>query len=165
MYVPTNKPPKHANPEHDHHITQARFDKITLDLKKLKEKLEYAQSEVGRLAQMGDFSENMAYSMAKGRLRWLNRRILEIESQIQLAEIIKPSSKPQKIEIGHQVTIEVNSNQKIYLILGPVESDPENDVISYKSPIGSALIGHKVGDKINIKIADKEVTYALTNIK
>lgn len=165
MYVPTNKPPKLPNPEHDPHITQARFNKITSELNKLKEKLEYARSEVGRLAQMGDFSENVAYSMAKGRLRWLNKRILELESQIQLAEIIKPNPNCKKVEIGNEVLVKSNNKEKSYLILGPVESDPKNNIISYKSPIGSALIGCVVGDSIDITIAQKIVNYTIINIK
>jgi transcription elongation GreA/GreB family factor len=114
---------------------------------------------------MGDFSENVAYSMAKGRLRWLNKRILELESQIQLSQIIKLSPTSKKIEIGNKVTIILDNKEKVYLILGPVESDPENNIISYKSPIGSALMGHKVGDKIKIIIAKKERIYTITKIQ
>src|SRR3989339_1674431 len=109
MQIPITKPSPYANPEHDPYITQDKFDEIDNELKKLKNKLEYSQSEVARLAQLGDFSENVEYSLAKGRLRWLNRRILELESILQLAQIIKPKKNLKKIEIGHKVVVKIKN--------------------------------------------------------
>jgi len=156
MQVPITKPCPYGNPEHDPHITLGHLNSLKDELKKIKSKLNYAQSEVARLAQLGDFSENVEYSIAKGKLRGLNRRILELESQILLAQIINPTKNSKVIEIGHKVEILINEQEKTYTILGPAEVNPNKNIISYKSPLGSELIGKKLREKFKVKIGTQE---------
>ena len=182
MQVPITKPCPYGNPEHDSHITLGHLNNLKDELKKLKSKLNYAQSEVARLAQLGDFSENVEYSIAKGKLRGLNRRILELESQILLAQIINPTKNSKAIEIGHKIEIKIknideilkrvqddndkiqDSAKKTYTILGPAEASPSQNIISYISPLGSALIGKKLGEKFKVKIGTQEKEIEILNI-
>src|SRR3989344_1347139 len=110
-----------------------------------------------RLAEMGDFSENAAYQMAKGRLRGINQKILELEDQLSHAELIKSGSDTGTVQLGNKVTIEINGGEKSYRILGSSETDPKQGVVSYSSPMGTALMGRAVGDRVKIKLADKEM--------
>lgn len=120
--------------------------------------------EVKRLAEFGDFSENVEYQLAKGKLRGINNTITTIENQLKNATIIEPNSQHEVVQIGHQVTIENDGKQKTYLILGSTETNPQKGVISHVSPLGSALIGKKVGENVELKIADKEVSYIIKEI-
>lgn len=119
--------------------------------------------EVSRLAQNGDFSENAEYQIAKGKLRGLNRRILKLERQLAIAEIIAPK-QGERVEIGHRVTVETEGIERDFTILGKNEIDLEKGIISYTSPIGAALIGMRVGDEVTIMLPKGEVLYRILNI-
>src|SRR3989344_2947089 len=92
MRVPIRKPGKYAHLKPDLHVTEAKFRELKDKLERLKASQPAAAQEVKRLAEMGDFSENAAYQMAKGRLRGINEHILELEDQLSHAELIKSGS-------------------------------------------------------------------------
>jgi len=165
MRVPIRKPGKYSNLQPDFHITEQKYNELQLDLKKLLEiKRPQAIAEVKRLALDGDFSENAAYQIAKGRLRGINRAILDIENRIKKAIIIKHRPDNNQVGIGNQVIVEVNGKEKKYLILGSSETDPANGIISHNSPIGSALLGKKNGAEIKIILNNKEIIYKIKKI-
>ncbi len=60
--------------------------------------------------------------------------------------------------------MEVNGEQKEYLILGSAETNPKRNIISHNSPLGSTLIGRKVGDKVKVQLKEKEVEYKIIKI-
>jgi transcription elongation factor GreA len=68
------------------------------------------------------------------------------------------------VQIGSKVTVEINGQQKTFQILGSQETDPSRGIISRNSPIGSALLGHKVGDEVEIDINDRKVIYKIIKI-
>ena len=149
----------------DPFITKEKFIELQNKLERLKKSRPALIEEVQRLAQMGDFSENAAYQMAKGKLRGLNQRILEIEDQINHAEIIEPTNDKDVVRVGHKVTIEINGRQKTYQILGSSESDPSRGIISRNSPLGEALLGGRVGDSVDVRLAGKSVEYKIIEIE
>lgn len=163
MQVPKRKPGQFAHLKQDHNITEEKFNELKKELEYLQRIAPSSAEEVARLAQMGDFSENAAYQMAKGRLRGINQRILELEDQIKHAVIIKPTKDAQTVQIGHKVTIESNGKEKTYLILGSAETDPLKGIISQNSPLGSALLGRKLGE--TIKIPPKGMEWKITKIE
>ena len=118
-----------------------------------------------RLAELGDFSENAAYQMAKGKLRGINQRILELDNRIKHAIVIKPTGATEKIQLGNRVTVEINGLQQTYLLLGSTETNPLEGIISHNSPIGNALLGHRVGDAIQISLRDRMVSYKIIKIE
>lgn len=125
-----------------------------------------AIKEVQRTAEMGDFSENAAYQMAKGRLRQINYRITTLEEKIKSAVVIDPSHNlPGTIQIGSTVTLKTAGHQFTYQILGSQESNPTRGLISYLSPLGTALINHQVGDEITVNLRNKNVAYRIIEIK
>ena len=163
MQIPKRKPGQFSRVKQDPHITEDKFGKLENELRKLQKfSLPRAAEEVQTLAQMGDFSENAAYQMAKGRLRGINQRILELEDQLNHAVIIKPGKNAAMVSLGCAVTLEISGKEKTYLILGSAETDPQKGVISQNSPLGSALMGKKTGDKI--KLTDKGTEYKIMKI-
>ncbi len=121
--------------------------------------------EVKRLAELGDFSENVEYQLAKGKLRGINDSITKIENQLKNAVVITSQKQTDTVELGHTVTIANEKGQASYQILGSVETNPRQGIISHNSPIGAALMGHKIGDVVKIKVGHKEVTYKIMKIK
>lgn len=166
MQIPYRKPGKFSQTKLDPFLTKEKFAEFKNKLEKLiNVNRPRAAEEVKRLAELGDFSENVEYQLAKGRLRGINERILILENQIRQAVIIDPQTRTGAVQIGHTVTLAGAAGQKTYLILGSSETNPQKGVISHNSPLGAALIGKKVGEKIKVKLKDKEVEYEIIRIK
>ena len=157
MRIPIRKPGKYANQERDPHVTVEKLGELKRQLERLKKVSQPpAIAEVKRLAEMGDFSENAAYQMAKGRLRGINQRMLELQDQINRAVVIAPVGDTATVQLGHRVTVGIDGKQKIFLILGSTETDPGAGVISHRSPIGAALMGRRVGDVVHFQPSNKK---------
>lgn len=161
MQLPYRKPGKYAHTPLDPFITQDKLDQLTHKLARLQNERPLLAKEVARLAELGDFSENVEYQLAKGKLRAVNQRILVLENQLKQAQIISSHSDSDIIELGDRVTLESEGRQKTYQILGSAETDPNQGIISHHSPIGEALIGKKVGETIAVDIGKKKNKYLI----
>jgi transcription elongation factor GreA len=102
--------------------------------------------------QQGDLSENADYSAAKEEQSFLEGRIQELEQILNHVVIIDQLPQNRStVDIGAHITIqEANYPEEIYHLVGPKEADPHNGLISHESPIGRALIGHAVGDVVEV---------------
>ena len=134
-------------------ITKIGFQKLKKELEHLKsfavpeniKDLEEARAH-------GDLSENAEYTAAKERQSYLHGKIAELENNLALSEVIDLSKlTDDKVVFGSTVVIEdVDSGENIkYRLVGPLESDVNNNHISVTSPIGKALIGKKIGSEIS----------------
>lgn len=146
-------------------MTQVKFDELTRKLERLKKSRPEAANEVTRLAELGDFSENVEYQLAKGKLRSINHKILLLEAQLNQSVIIQTNSMIDAVQVGHTVTIETEGKTKTYQILGSSETDPARGIISHNSTIGSAIVGSKIGEVVKIKLANREVEYKIIAIE
>lgn len=145
--------------------------KITLEGKKeLSVELEALIGRRGEVAakiaearDFGDLSENAEYDVAREEQGLVETRIAEIEDILQNAEIIKSGSN-HKVELGSKVELKTDGKKVTYSVVGPVEADPLEGKISNESPIGVALFGKKVGDKVTISTPKGEIHYEISNI-
>lgn len=165
MQVPYRKPGKYALIPKDPTMTQEKFLELQKKLERLKSSQMPAAKEVSRLAELGDFSENVEYQLAKGKLRAINQNILNIEKQLNTADIIQKPGQNKRVELGHTVTVESEGKQKQYTILGSSETNPAQGIISQNSPIGAALLGKKIGDTVKVEIGKREVEYTILIIE
>jgi transcription elongation factor GreA len=165
MRVPTRRAEKLIRTKSDPFITKEKFLELKSKLEKMKKSQPALIEEVQRLAQMGDFSENAAYQMAKGKLRGLNQRIIELEGQLNRAELIEPARKSDIVSLGNTVLVNFAGKRKTYQILGSCEANPASGVISRNSPLGAALLGRRVGDIVRVQLVNKEVDYKIVEIK
>jgi transcription elongation GreA/GreB family factor len=165
MQQPIRKIDKYVRGKPDPKMTQAKFEKLKAEVVMMKKIQPPLAAEVKRLAAMGDFSENAAYQIAKGSLRGLNQRMLDIEDQLANAEIIVPDKNRSTVGLGNFVTVESAGKTKTFQILGSTETDPSRGIISASSPIGIALLGKKIGEAVAVKLANKTVGYKIINIE
>ncbi len=165
MRVPIRKPGRHTHDKKDPYITEEKFLALKKNLKRMKKIRPHLSKEVKKLALNGDFSENAEYQIAKGRLRGLNQKIIDIENEIKNAVIIKNDDIKDKVKLGCLVTVKVNGQEKTFKILGSTEADPLKNIISHNSPVGQALMNKTVNDIVKIKIKNKEVEYKIIKIK
>lgn len=148
------------------------------DVKLTKEGLEALKSEladlrdvkrpklVDRLANarsQGDLSENSDYQSAKEELEFLDGRIEELEDVIKTASVV-PVTKSGGVDVGTKVTVRFNGKEIIFNIVGEWEADPMNKKISHESPLGKALVGKRVGDKVEVEAPAGKVNYEIIAI-
>ena len=99
--------------------------------------------------QMGDLSENADYHQAKEDQGFLEGRIQELEHVLRNVVIIQKGASKDVVSVGSHVTIQEGSfPAETYHVVGAKEADPRNGKISNKSPIGRALMDHKVGEVV-----------------
>jgi transcription elongation factor GreA len=148
----------------DPHITPAKYDELQAKLHKLKNTTRFKwMTEVARMAEMGDFSENHGYQVAKGKLRGVNAKILELEDQLRKAVIIE-ASVDGRVAIGSTVVVQVDGQAKTYQILGSVETDPLAGIISHTSPLGALLLGRRAGEAWIATVNGRERHYQIISV-
>jgi transcription elongation factor GreA len=117
----------------------------------------------------GDLSENAEYDDAKNEQARVEHRIDQIETLLAKASVIdRKHVKTKEVGIGSRVEIrQVGSSRKKqeYRIVGPAEANPDNHMISFLSPVGKAVMGHKVEDVVVVSAPAGEVKYRITAIK
>lgn len=151
----------------DAHLTPQGIEKLKNELERLETVSKpRAIAELQRTAAMGDFSENAAYSEAKGKLRGINSRIMIFTEKIKNAVPIQVSAgNAITVQIGTTITVLVNDRERTFEIVGSQETNPSSGRISYRSPVGAALMHHAAGDEIPININGKTVHYKILKIK
>lgn len=150
------------------YITPKGFQRLQDELHQLArvERPEVTKT-VAWAASNGDRSENADYTYGKKRLREIDRRVRFLTSRIDKAIVVDPSkSKSEKVQFGATVTIEDEDDgtTKIILIVGVDEINTEKNQLSWRSPLGSSLIGKEVGDTILIRIPIGTKTYEIIDI-
>jgi transcription elongation factor GreA len=127
-------------------------------LDKIKEEIEYREQvlrpqlsqTLNEMRDQGDLRENDGYSLAVEENEQNEEEIARLKDLIINSKIIKKKSK-SKVDVGSTVTISYDGEKnKIYTIVGEDNANPLENKISYKSPIGSALRGKKVGDDFEL---------------
>ncbi len=99
--------------------------------------------------QMGDLSENADYHKAKEDQAFLEGRIQELDYILSVAQIVEGDVSKDKVGVGVTVTVQEDEFEpERYYIVGAKEADPRNGKISNESPIGRALMDHRVGDTV-----------------
>ena len=132
-------------------------------VKKLEEELEYLKTvkrkEITEKIKValgyGDLSENSEYDEAKNDQAFTEGRIIQLENMLKNAVVVDESEIPKdKVSVGSIVKVmDYEFDEEVeYTIVGSAEADPMNFKISNESPVGSALIGKKVGDVQNCLI-------------
>ena len=116
--------------------------------------------------EFGDLSENAEYDAAKNEQAMIEGEILEIENKLKFAVIIKDNAKKGVVSLGSKVdfTDEALGETLTYEIVGTTEADVEVGKISNESPIGNALLGHKVGDEVSVKVPSGVTTLKIKKI-
>lgn len=116
----------------------------------------------------GDLSENAEYDAAKEEQAEIEARIVTIEKMLRNAEIIDAEEiNTGKVNIGNKVKLydEEFEEEIEYTIVGSAEADPSMGKISNESPLGMSLLGHTVGDKVDVEAPDGVIQFKILDIQ
>lgn len=135
-------------------ITKKGFDALRSELERLR-KVDRPQNiqDIAEAREHGDLRENAEYTAAKERQQFLDARISEVERKLGEAQVIEVGSGPSDtVVFGTTVRLtDVESEDaKTYTLVGQEEADVKHGSISVQSPLGRALIGHRVGDVVQV---------------
>ena len=152
------------------------------NIKLTKEGLEALKSELSELRDVkrpklvdrlanarsqGDLSENSDYQSAKEELEFLDGRIDELEVVVKTAYVVSDGVKDGNGGNGGgtKVTVKVNGVKTVFDIVGEWEADPVNKKISHESPLGLALVGKKVGEKVEVEAPAGNIRYEILAVE
>ena len=156
-------------------MTNSEYVITKKGLKELEDRLNYlkttarqqASKEVGIARAYGDLSENAEYSDAKDKQGMIEAEIKEIEEKIRKAEVIDESNLPTDVVVvGAKVKLyDVEYDEEVvYQIVGTSENDPLNGLISNVSPVGAAILGHKVDESVEVQTPNGVNTFKILEI-
>jgi len=147
------------------YLTKEGLDKIEREYRELK-KIRFAKikGESPKIWHSEDV--NPEYLSFQEDLNFLESRIAELEYILKSVELIKvpPKGKQNIVNLGAQVQVEVDGQIDEFTIVGTLETNPDIGKISNESPIGKALLSHKIGEEVVIS-SPTEVTYKIVKIR
>ncbi|OJH15710.1 transcript cleavage factor [Borreliella bissettiae] len=145
------------------------LNKKQKELKHLKEvEIPENSKEIGKARELGDLKENAEYHSAKEKQQFLTKRLNSLMLEIENAKVIDTKDlQSSVVGFGTKVIIlnEATGKDESYLILGPWESNPDEGIISYKSPFGENLLDSKEGDSLSFVINNTDFRYFVKKIE
>ncbi len=154
---------------HDFLVTKNAYDEKVRQLDHIiKVEIPKNSKDIGEAQEKGDLRENAEYQSALEKQKNLHSTQKKLKEEISNAKIIQPKNVDlTKTDVGTKVKLlNLDTEQEeIFTILGEWDSNPEHDVLSYKSPFGAALLGHKVHEEFEVKIAKNKKRYKVLSIE
>jgi transcription elongation factor GreA len=152
-----------------YYLTLEGLKKIERDLDYLRNvrRQQVAERLHNALAEGGELGEDAEYEDAKNEQAFVEGEIARLETILSNAFVIDESVAKDSVQVGTRVTLREKgtTNDEVYMIVGEAEADPESGKISHRSPIGSALMGHKVKDQVTIQVPDGEIIFVIKAIE
>ena len=121
-------------------------------------------ARISEAKEHGDLSENAEYEEAKNEQAFVEGRIAELEHKIKSAVIIDEERSSDHVSIGATVEVESEDGPISFTIVGSTEARPADGRISNESPVGRALLGKQVGEKVVVKVPAGDVVYTIKSI-
>ena len=149
-------------------LTNADVEKIEAELEHRKTIVRKEAIEAVKVArEQGDLSENFEYYAAKRDKNRNESRIRYLERMLKTAKIISDESKEDEVGINNTVTLyfEEDDETEVYKLVTSIRGDSLDGRISIESPIGKAILGHKAGDRVQVKISDTAGFYIVIKAK
>ncbi|PKL05633.1 MAG: transcription elongation factor GreA, partial [Spirochaetae bacterium HGW-Spirochaetae-9] len=150
-------------------VTAEKYEEKQKLLQKIMEEdVPANQKEIAFALSLGDLRENAEYKASKEKQDELNARVGKLKNELDRARLFdKTTITTSKISFGTKATLinELSGEKEVYTILGPWESDPAKDIISYLSPLGKKLFNHKVGERLSFSIHDRKFQYLIDSIE
>lgn len=147
-------------------VTKEGLEELKQELEELtKVKRPEVLERVSAARAMGDLAENSEYTAAREDLSLIDGRIEELSDILKNVELIKEGAKNTKsIQLGSTITVSINGKKEDFVLVGEWEADPHNKKISHESPLGKALLGKVVGEKIDVEAPAGKISYTVVSV-
>ncbi len=122
--------------------------------------------QLRRSIEEGDLTENIGYEDAKHEQSFVEGRILTLETLFKKAVVVEGATTSDTVGFGSWVTVmERGGGEEVFQIVGSAEVDPGNSRISNESPLGKALLDHRVGDEVAVEAPDGVLHFEILDIR
>lgn len=149
----------------DYFLTKKKLEELKEELENLKTEGRKAIAEDLKTAkELGDLSENAEYIEARERQQRIEKKISEMEQMVRNAVVISTRKKHDEVEVGSSVEAEHDGEKVTFVIVGSNEANPIKGFISNESPLGQALMGHKVGETVVFKTPKGKSEYKIKKV-
>ena len=151
----------------DVHITPEGLESVRKELDQLVTVRRPAiVAKIKAAREFGDLSENFEYHAAKNEQGFMEARIKELEQIIKNHVLIHAAKSSGVVSMGSTVRFqEDGEGDEAYRIVGPSEADPKAGTVSYESALGKAMLGHHVGDEVEVKTPNGSYRVRITAIE
>jgi len=112
----------------------------------------------------GDLKENAEYHAAREEQGFLEGRIKALEGKLKIAVVVAPTERGAVVGLGSRVRVEVDGDESVMQIVSSAEANSREGRISSISPVGSALMGRRVGDAVTIVTPGGEIRYEILEL-
>ncbi len=147
------------------YLTKEGLEKLRDELEELTEvKRPFIAKRIKSARDMGDTSENAEYAAAREEQAFVEGRIAELSEIIKRAKVSEHSGDGT-VYVGAKVVVHIDGEEEEFHIVGAPEADPIKKKISHESPLGKALLGKRIGDKIEVEAPIGRLTYTILKIK
>lgn len=136
---------------------QADFDRLTAERVEVVKRLQTAR-------EMGDLSENGAYKYAKFELGSIGRQLRDLNYKLRYG-VVTETKKSEEIVFGSRVVLDDGKRQLKFMLVSEHESDPMKQKLSMNSPLGRAVMGKKVGDKVIVAAPAGQIIYTIVEVE
>jgi|SRR3990167_3271087 len=144
-------------------FTKEGFENLKKELENLLARRPQVVINLTNAREQGDLSENAGYHAAKEELGQIDSRTKELKYLLRVAKVVEDTNA-QIVSFGSKVVLEANGKSQQFQIVEELEADPANGKISTSSAVGSAVIGKKVGDKVEVKTPSGKTIYKIVEI-
>ena len=146
------------------YLTKEGLDELKQEYEQLtKNRRPEVLDRVSAARNMGDLSENAEYTVAREELSFIDGRIDELDELLKQVVIIS-NNHSNTIKLGSSVKVHTGSDKEEFTVVGEWEADPKERKISHESPLGKALLGKKVGEKVEVEAPAGKIVYTIEAI-
>lgn len=149
-------------------VTKEGLAELKHELEELnKVRRPHVLERVSQARSMGDLAENSEYTAAREELSLIDGRIEELSEIIKRADLIsekRGGSGKSTVQLGSAITLSINGKKEEFSLVGEWEADPREKKISHESPLGKALIGKSIGEKVEVEAPAGKVVYTIVGI-
>lgn len=147
-------------------VTQLQYDRLRLQSLELEKKKEAVEESLGEAGGSGEWHDNPAWEHAQHEYALIAGRLKELKDILNNATIVDQTNDDvTSVAIGHLITICIDGDEEQYTLLGPLEANPTEGIISYLSPLGQALMALSKGDKFTFSTPDGDLSGVVLDIQ
>ena len=147
-------------------LTSESYERLSSELNELKKQRAEVSDEIREAREQGDLRENFAYHDAKNRQGILEARIALLEGRLDGATVLQEGAALDQVAIGTSVTVKRGNEERerVYVIVTEDELDTVDHGATADSPIGSALMGHRVGETVEVEGPNGPINFEILKI-
>ena len=153
-----------------YYLSEKGYHELKSEIEKLDRLVKQdIAKEIAAAAAHGDLKENAEYAAAKEKQRHFAHRLQLLQQRLSGANVVRRDEllPEESVTFGKRIRIrEINTGaERICTIMGEGETDPEQGIIAYTSPLASALIGHNLGETVNVQLPAGPRTYEILEVE